>query len=414
MSLHADLEWELRTSGSDNNGGAFRDADPGTSVDYSQQDSAQLAPSDLAMVTGGTTLTSAAGGFTGAMVGNVIHITSGTNFTAGWYEITAYTDTNTIEIDRDATNGSNASSGQGYVGGGVQTPEAIDAIVVAGNTVHVQAGTYTLTGAVGWTAGGADSQVLISGYHSSHGDSPTGDDRPLFSCGAYTWGNTNDYVSTEHLRFSGTGNPTLKLAGYAKHRNLYWENTTASSNRPAAQLQDHYAIVIDCEGTCPNSTGGRALDCYSRKSIVVGCYFHDATYGLYTVDDGSSVAFTIFDTCAADGLNSNSNCHNLTVINCVFYGCDDGLYYHGSGLAVLNCVFEACTTYGINVGSSTSASILLDHNNWRNNGTDVSGCSKGPNATAVDPQFTDAGGGDFSRSGSNLDGQALSITQGVG
>ena len=40
MALDQDYTIELRTTGSDNNGGGFYNRDDGTSVDYSQQDAA--------------------------------------------------------------------------------------------------------------------------------------------------------------------------------------------------------------------------------------------------------------------------------------------------------------------------------------------------------------------------------------
>ena len=41
MALHADLAWESRADGDMAHGGGFRDANPGTSADYSQQDQQQ-------------------------------------------------------------------------------------------------------------------------------------------------------------------------------------------------------------------------------------------------------------------------------------------------------------------------------------------------------------------------------------
>lgn len=110
MALTAGTVCEIRTTGSQNAGGGFYDRNPGTSVDYSQQDSPQLTLTDLATDGAGTGLSSATGGFTAAMAGNLIQITGGT-LTAGWYEITAYTDTNNVTIDR--SDGLSKSGGNG-------------------------------------------------------------------------------------------------------------------------------------------------------------------------------------------------------------------------------------------------------------------------------------------------------------
>ena len=140
MALAAGIVWEFRgTSGSNNNGGGFKTGASGT--DYSLQAASQLSLTDAAMVNGTTTLTSVTGGFTAAMIGNVIYIRSGTNFVVGWYEITAHTNTNTITIDRDATTGSAATGGNMEVGGArAAFTDAFFEALTAGNIVYVKNG----------------------------------------------------------------------------------------------------------------------------------------------------------------------------------------------------------------------------------------------------------------------------------
>jgi len=58
MAINAASVWECRAEGAITNGGSFFDADPGTSVDYSQQDAAELALTDLASDGAGTGITS--------------------------------------------------------------------------------------------------------------------------------------------------------------------------------------------------------------------------------------------------------------------------------------------------------------------------------------------------------------------
>ena len=119
--LQADSAWEVRTTGSNNNGGCYDQG--GTGTDYTQQDAAQYAPTDLAQALSSTTLTSAAAGFTEAMVDNCIQITgTGTGpFTAGFYEITAFTNSSTVTIDRTACAEAACSGGTGAVVGGLAT-----------------------------------------------------------------------------------------------------------------------------------------------------------------------------------------------------------------------------------------------------------------------------------------------------
>jgi hypothetical protein len=62
MALSAATVWEMRTTGAQTNGGGYANLAPGTSVDYSQQDAAQLSLSDIATDGAGTGLSSATGG----------------------------------------------------------------------------------------------------------------------------------------------------------------------------------------------------------------------------------------------------------------------------------------------------------------------------------------------------------------
>ena len=116
-ALQSDTTWEVRTTGNNTNGGCYDTG--GTGTDYSQQDAAQLSLTDLAQNLSSTTLTSATGGFTSAMVDNCIQITGAGSgaFTLGFYEITAFTDTNTVTLDRTACSTANCSGGTGAVGG---------------------------------------------------------------------------------------------------------------------------------------------------------------------------------------------------------------------------------------------------------------------------------------------------------
>jgi hypothetical protein len=119
MAIDATTIWEFRAT----NGSATNGLNPGTSVDYSDQNSSQLSLTDCATSgIGVTTLTSATGGFTAAMEGNVMYLHTGTNLTDGWYQITGYTDTNTIALDRAPDDGvGGVSAGDCEVGGALRS-----------------------------------------------------------------------------------------------------------------------------------------------------------------------------------------------------------------------------------------------------------------------------------------------------
>ena len=178
MSLSASTNWEVRATGSsDTNGGGFFNRVSGTSVDYTRQASAQLTLGDLACANS-TTLTSATGGFTAAMQGNLIQVASGTNFTPGFYEVVAFTNANTVTLDRNPTNGGAATGGTGSLGGALATLAKAFGGGVTGNTFWVQQGTYPLTTPPAPPVGTYGSPTSIIGYKAARGD---GDAAPDFS-----------------------------------------------------------------------------------------------------------------------------------------------------------------------------------------------------------------------------------------
>src|SRR5678815_3698011 len=103
MALNAAIVWEVRTTGSDNNGGGFKTGATGT--DHTLQDAAFATLTTASKVHSTTTqINVAVGDYTVAAgdVGNVLQITGGTA-TAGFYEITVVdTANNRWTLDRSA------------------------------------------------------------------------------------------------------------------------------------------------------------------------------------------------------------------------------------------------------------------------------------------------------------------------
>ena len=81
---------------------------------------AQLFLTDLVMAQDSTTLTSVIGGFTAAMVGQLIYISGGDNFIVGWYTIASHVDTNEVTLNKTAATAGAGSKGVGAMGGVVE------------------------------------------------------------------------------------------------------------------------------------------------------------------------------------------------------------------------------------------------------------------------------------------------------
>lgn len=396
MAFDSTTEWEVRTTGSNNNGGGFADLDPGTSVDYSQQDAAQFNPTDLATDGAGTGLSSATGGFTAAMVGNVLDISGGT-LTAGRYQITAYTDTNNVTIDRSA--GASKSGGTGYVGGAVADLQEIDAIVYEGNTVWVKAGTYNTAAAISFVDYGAVGDMIkILGYNATHGDTPTGTDRPLLQMAGYQI-TIKGFYSFENFRWEGT---VQGITGKRQNliRNCKFTHEGTSGTKYCISISySHGLVVEDCEFT----SSGAGATVYGIMSgndqdatTVLHSYFHDMDRGITqgTSPVGLKVVGCIFDNLSQYGIYCQSNFP--LILSNTFYDCNVGLYIIAGKLDVI--VMNNQFTDGVNgiEFAATHENNLIDYNNYYNNsGSDVTNCSKGDNATANDPGYATPGS-DFS------------------
>lgn len=318
MTLAATVVWEIRSDGSATNGGGYK-SNAGT-TDYSQQAAAQLSVSDAAC-SGNTTVTSSTGGFTAAMVGNVMYLSSG----PGWYEITARTDTNTVTIDR---NGPNASGMTCNVGGALNSIGTLGAIfqtaahAVSGMIAYVRGGTYSLgsatsnvsTGPLDLDASEMDSKKFyLKGYDASEARTSFAGTRPIIDCATYTPTNTT----------------VIELKG------------TLAENHVVA------FIDVDCDGLNTNGIRGNvaAYDyCYScivRTNIT--------SSGFYTVSATNCLADTIGGTGFYEGYNSGCIAKDCTGSG--FYllagGAVDCIAYSGGsiGFQSLYGTIQNCVSY---------------------------------------------------------------------
>ena len=428
MALDSEIQWEFRESGSNNNGVGFSDLDPGTSIDYSQQDAAEKTFDDLAMVAGGTTITSASAQFEAADVGNILFIRSGTNFQYNYFQITSFNSNTSVEIDRDATDGGNGSLGIANLGGaradmstwfnedGVMT--YFYSVIIAGNTLWFKSGDYT--GAQMHVQGAATDFIRMIGYNAVRGDNPTGDDRPTLTGTAATLliypVITASYRDVYHYY------KNLKLSilngaacNFNKVNKIIFENCrfySANVLGPVGVFEGRGGDIriIDCEFFSDDdsitdsifSVSGLEVDGAARSLIVDSCYLH------LSEDDANCSPGkrtdrwinTIFSRSpiytGSDGATFMKNCVIHTSVNSssysgigIYQGVNDPRVYIYNN--VLDGYYRAVQAY--------DKDAFLDFNNWWNNTTDVAstgGLTPGENATYCDPKYRDADNDDFS------------------
>ena len=375
-ALPAGAQWEVRTTGNDLNGGFFNTAG-GSGTDYSQQDAAQLTVTDG--VTSTTTLTSITGGFTAAMVHNGVQLSGGT-CTAGIYEITVVTNSNTVTID--SSGGAAGAGCTVKVGGGLLTiAKALAKVVWVGglvyNGVWIKSGTYTLTASLTTPSG----VYNITGYQATHGDNGT---KPLITTA------TN---STPLIVNANLGRPLIN--------NLAFSNTAAVRSYGISVTAGMFMAISNCTfdgfasalyfGTnntsspfaasaieVKNSTGDGVLlaNTTAKMFSCAGCYIHDnAGAGISDTGGSSTTVLLTGSILAANGggglvLGDSVDLaimQNSTVAGNTGAGV---LLSNGGNVYSYNSIYYNNTTYGIsNPTTNLPSSAFGLSNAYGANGT---------------------------------------------
>lgn len=226
------LIFEARTTGNGFNGGGFCPTLPSVGTDYSQQNSPQLSLTDVASLNATSspcTITSVTGGFTAAMIGNII-CSEGTGVAWNKFRaiITGVTNTNTATIEAiDVSTHASAATATGgtfHVGGcldGVHylfgiTGTGTDSNPLAKGHAHIKAGTYASYGFPLGTYSGADDAYIVEGYTTTRGDgAPTRPVLELVTGQAYS--NTlitadGEYATIKNIIFDANGEADSCLA----------------------------------------------------------------------------------------------------------------------------------------------------------------------------------------------------------
>jgi len=394
MALNAATVWEIRPTGAQTNGSGFYNRVPGTSVDYSQQDSAQLTRSDIATDGAGTGLTSATGGFTAAMQGNVIYLTGG-GATAGWYEIVTYISSNSVTIDRNA--GANKTGVTGNVGGAFKLGGTLDndffaaSQKVAGNIIWIKTGTYVLgesisTGVVGSTA----APFIVEGYKTTRGDAPVGNDRPTISMGSTFTFTSSNYYKYRNIIFTGSAADVF-IGSTVICTNCSFYNTSTTVDRYAFRGPSASPLLVHCEIV---STNGYAVSFVAGgDSKCICCYIHDSKIGMRY---GTAIGCVI-DSCSTAGIQLGAITTSVSIYGNTIYNCGNGIDGGTSVLVnLINNIITNCT-----IGATWTSStpwIYVDYNCW-NNTTDVVNIVKGPNDITADPKLNDPANGIFALDG---------------
>jgi hypothetical protein len=304
--------WEVRTTGSDTNGGAFIWGASGS--DYTQQNSPQYSGTDLEVNSSNNlqVKSTTAGSPVAADVGNVICISAGLSWTTGWYEIKSQ-DGTWWTLDRSPGT-AGLTGGHFAVGGALASPGLAQWIGDnyyfyndRRSIIYIESGTYTIS----TTTNGVSNRYLNSarasyiGYDQTNGRNQKPTTNPVLQSDASYTGKLAqiDYApqasyfagEVTWIDFDGRGyctdsegvvrrpqmmyQCTLRGGVNRIYTGLYGCTTIdcqfygndLGSYRRAVQYGEHYFAYVDAQG------GGFRADCFQANGF--GCVFVGTTNG---------------------------------------------------------------------------------------------------------------------------------------
>lgn len=357
MSLLAGTVWEIRSTGDDSQGGLFAAGQAGAGTDYSQQDAAQLSLTDV-VTNGTTTVTSATGGFTAAMIAN------GINIAGTCYMIATRSNTNTITVDRTI----GAASGQtGKVGGALASPGYCAGQAVTCNNVWIKSGTYVqltntinvATGPVQSPGGTAGFPFRWEGYGSTRGDKGTS---PLIitlgfrpASGAYwdTVTPTTQYVIFDNIAMQTANTPDI---GFYLYNNCSGVRCKVDSGGCGFKASGSNTSLTFCQAT--GLIGGDAGFDITGPCLLFDCVSDTGSGdGFIMRAGGNTLAHCISQGNAGAGINANG--FGVSLLHCDLYNnTGDGVSGLQAAGSALNCIASANGGYGF-TSSAANATFLL-------------------------------------------------------
>lgn len=333
-------------------------------VDYSNQDAARIAFTD--MVIDGTTNTifsSAANPVGKNFVGNHIRVVSGTGFTVQTVEVVSTSGTNAT---CDKSLGTLSSTGgNGNLGGAVASPGMGGLLQISGTTrIFIRTGTYTLGSASSNVSTGRLDKLggLVEGFATIPYDYGTA---PVISSGAqsntFIVGSGSNNTWIRNLEIDGNSGTTitgLSLTGVTdgQVRDVIVRNCTVRGLSANFRWKIHDVIITGCSGTAAfyieGSGPAHLLSCEAYSNSCPGFRFlgpHTVEHCLSYANSGASTdgflieGIVYMDGCVAfnngrHGFNLNVN-EGVTIKNSIaeghtatgaygFRAASDGSSYH--------------------------------------------------------------------------------------
>lgn len=428
-AFNATTNWDVRTTGSDTNGGGFQLSATGT--DRSQSDAAYQAYTDIVIGATTTQGTSVLFPFGATTPGNIVNITGGAGCTV--QRVQAVSQAAGV-VTFDKSLGAAASTCTGNLGGSLLTPNLAVSLAIASNIIHIKAGTYTLTSSAASTNG---INTTIIGYQTTHQDFGT---RPLITTATdsttliQVFGNPGLLHTIANINFSNTA--AVRSNGVSANRagdtsGLFYrcafDGFVNAVGRTGGGFFGPFLELSEVE--IKNGTGNGF---YSRASIYVfDSYIHNnGGHGGYMDLASSSTQNvvklfrSIFSGNTGDGFaQGNGDVYRIiyAIHDSTFSGNGGDGFQSGAGgggltapfiIDLQNNIFYGNGGYGVNNPVAPTLGGLNRTNAYGNNvPTAVLNMPAGIGDVALgaDP-FTNSAGGDYSLNSTATGGALLRAT----
>lgn len=283
----------------------------------------------------------------------------------------------------------------------------------SGDIYYILTGTYTLTSNFSNSGFGSSALPIqfIGVTDLDTLDEATGDDRPFFTCGAFSFVFGGSKI-VKNLEFQITTTNGVET-GYQVHLfNNKIQNDSEEVGRVALRLDSGDNKVIGCEVI---SDKGIGIYSFEGDHLIIGTWVHDTPTPL---DFDSFHLITVINSCFSDFDSIEIYSSTAFVFNgCDFYNFEDEAINVGifaGWHVVTNCIFDG---NGIGDSAVTFASQInsgfIDYNVYHDITNNVVNGNEGENSLEVDPQFVDPDNGDFTIQNESLKavGFPLSIAE---
>lgn len=399
MALATTTVWEVRSTGSDNNGGGFVPGSGGT--DYSQQDAAEYSFADLASSNGtaaAPAVTSASRSFSAADVGNILHITAGTSWTVGYYEIVSVA-SGAATLDRACGSVAALSSGSYAVGGALASMAGLAAAWVGQNTAWIKAQSIYPLNAGFVIPGGSwpGYPTQMYGYGTTRGDGSQATIQTASGASSFLSSGSGGCYTLKNLVLDANKIATNAFSdpnGFGLIDNCSFENSTSTC------FNNSGSYVVIRNSLCLGTPAGAVPWSIAGSNVLLdGCSTTGGSDGIYLRGIGDSVLHCNISNVSNIGIYLGATC--CAVRNCNVYNSGgNGIQSMGDGRQCLieNNIVYGSGGYGLEYTQS-AGQVIADYNAYGANTSGNYDSTYAPglhDVVLTASPFTDPANGDFS------------------